>query len=51
MNAEMGRDSEIGVQLTSAGFRTTPQIIGHISDFEIEEIKRAIEEQIDIFNA
>jgi hypothetical protein len=46
----MARDSETGLQVTTAYLRTPAEAIGDISDLNIENLHRSIENQIDVFN-
>ena len=46
----MARDSETGLQITTAYLRTPAEAIGDISDLDIENLHRSIENQIDVFN-
>jgi hypothetical protein len=46
----MARDSETGLQVTTAYLRTPAEAIGDISDLDIENLHSSIENQIDIFN-
>jgi hypothetical protein len=50
MDVELARESEGGLQITTGYFRSTPEFIGDIADFDLRQVHRNLDNQLDIFN-